>query len=131
MYTLICIEICCCTLCISLHRGCNLTLVSTVCEAAPISLFRALNGLAVIGLQIMAPTVVFKSRYSREGQEQGFQPCFADRLNHKSSSICCTGYPCMLLHNVVVYNAKIKQNALFSHSISCHTDQHSQCKKTL
>ena len=26
MYTLICTEICCCTLCISLHRGCNLTL---------------------------------------------------------------------------------------------------------
>ena len=41
MYSLICTEICCCTLYISLHRGCNLTLVSTVCEAAQISLFRA------------------------------------------------------------------------------------------
>ena len=58
MYTLICTEICCCTLYISLHRGCNLTLVSTVCEAALISLFRALNGLAVIYWLIMAPTQI-------------------------------------------------------------------------
>ena len=47
---------------VSLHRGCNLTLVSTVCEAAPISLFRALNGLSVIGWLIMAPTQIQELR---------------------------------------------------------------------
>ena len=74
------------------HRR-NLTSVSNVCEAAPISLFWAPNGLNelpefpfnLIGKSTMAFLTgqswrVLKSWYTCGGLEQGFRCCFADGL---------------------------------------------------
>ena len=82
----------------SLRGRRNFTLVSNVCETAPISLFWALNGLNelpevrfeflfnLIGKSTMALISgqswrVLKSWYTSWGPEQGFRRCFADGLN--------------------------------------------------
>ena len=81
----------------SLRRRRNLTLVSNVCEAAPISLFWAPNGVnelpevrfefpsMLIGIMIMTylngqSRRVIKSWYIGGGQEQRFRRCFAEGL---------------------------------------------------
>ena len=82
----------------TLRRRHNLTLVSNVCDTAPISIFWALNGLnelpevrfefpfILIGRSTMAlisgqSWCVLKPWYTDGDPEQGFRRCFADGLN--------------------------------------------------
>jgi len=93
----------------SLRRRWNLTPVSNVCEAAPISLFRGPNGLNELPQMrfefpfnlIGKSTVAFltgqswcalKSWFTGWGLKQRFQRCFADELNQRFGSVCGAGY---------------------------------------
>ena len=96
--------------CGSLLRRLNLTSASRVRKAAPISLFWAPNGLnellevrfqfpfMLIGILAMAFSTgqswhVLKSWYTSGGPEQGFRPCFADRLNQSLVSSVAQAKP--------------------------------------
>ena len=107
MYTLLCTEICCCTLYISLHCGCNLTLVSTVCEAALISL----SGPQWTGSDWLAN----HSKYKKPGtQVKAKNKDFSAVLQTDlTTSLVPSVSQVICACNVVFYNAKIKQNAPF------------------
>ena len=62
----------------------NLVSKSTVCEAAPRSLFWIYNGLGELPKMLFQSWCVLKSWYTGGGPEQGFRRCFADGLNQSS-----------------------------------------------
>ena len=78
---------------VSLHRRRNLTSVSNVCEAAPMSLSWAPNGLNELPFQRANHDAYSNPGTPVRGQEQGFRRCFADEVNQSLGlclSYCCT-----------------------------------------
>ena len=91
-----------------MHRRCNQTPVSNICEAVWIFLFWAPNGLnelpemhfklpfnligkLTVALLTGQSWLRLKSRYTGWDPEQGFSCCLTDGVNQKFGSICGTG----------------------------------------
>ena len=95
----------------SLRHRHNLTSVSKVCEAEAISLSLGLNGVNELSVMrfkfpfilIGKSTMAFlKGQSWRVGPEQGFQRCFADRLNQSLVSSVAQAN-----HRINIYYASI------------------------
>ena len=79
---------------VSLHRRRNLTSVSNVCEAAPMSLSWAPKGLNELPLQWANHDAYSNPGTQVGSQEQGFRRCFADGVNQSIG--LCLRYSCAM-----------------------------------